>query len=982
MFGKIGNLAVKYRAWVIAGWVIAALCLFFLAPPLSQVGTMSESNFLPEDSESLRARALIGEYFPENQAASTVSLVFYSPDGLGEGDLDYSRQVSDWLLSGETPFKVENVTSIFQNPELESRLVSPDKTTMLINAGLEKVAFESASWETVSSIRGYLESAPAGLEIYVSGQVGIYADLFDSVNESIHLTTIITILLVVVLLIIIFRSPVAAVIPLITIGIAYLAARGIMGLIGNAGISIWSQIDIFLIVMIFGIGTDYCLFMVSRFREELGRRDSRQEAMRYTVSRIGVVIAASAFAVVAGLAGMAAARYQMIQTMGPLLGIAIFITLLAALTLAPALTSIFGRKLFWPRHDHLGTDKAQRRPGIWDRVARFSTGKPALTAGIVILVMLIPYLALPGLNRSFDQLSEIPSDSESVAGFRILQEHYDIGEMDPLTAIIVAQEGETLTNPEALEALSKISQDLLAIEGIHKVQSIVQPDGSGQTPEALTVPGQLDSIGQGITSSFSGADPALLFSEEVDRGFTQVKGYLEELGQSFSWAEEEPAYQELQRDMQNLEQIINQIRTASLVENQLKSISQQITGMSEVLTRPESGIPLEAGQAVTMVRMYLEELREQHPELEAEEAFNNTLATVQEIETRLFQAQSLPPDQMQEVMSALPGQIQQLIAGLDQLANSFSGSSVYLFSSVLAQASGENSPMEALEQQFESFNRNLSGLRQAFTRQGSPVFLSSTLMGTSEQAQGLMQIFYSESKQAVRMYIVLNSLPQSDEALTAVSAAREIIPDSIESTPLEGAEVVIGGTSAELNDVRQILDEDFTRIIVVVLAAIFIVLALLLRSLVAPVYLLITVLLSYGTTLGLVSWIFQGIMGQDGISFLIPILVFVLLIALGSDYNIFLMSRVREESQKQNTRTGTRLAAIATGGVITACGIILAGTFGALVITPIRTMMQIGAAVAIGILIDTFVVRALLVPALASLLGRWNWWPGKHRNLP
>jgi RND superfamily putative drug exporter len=146
---------------------------------------------------------------------------------------------------------------------------------------------------------------------------------------------------------------------------------------------------------------------------------------------------------------------------------------------------------------------------------------------------------------------------------------------------------------------------------------------------------------------------------------------------------------------------------------------------------------------------------------------------------------------------------------------------------------------------------------------------------------------------------------------------------------------------------------------------------------VAPVYLLITVLLSYGTTLGIVSWIFQGILGQDGISFMIPILVFVLLVALGSDYNIFLMSRVKEESQNQNTRLGTRLAAIATGGVITACGIILAGTFGALVITPIRTLMQIGAAVSIGILIDTFIVRALLVPALASLLGRWNWWPKK-----
>jgi RND superfamily putative drug exporter len=239
-------------------------------------------------------------------------------------------------------------------------------------------------------------------------------------------------------------------------------------------------------------------------------------------------------------------------------------------------------------------------------------------------------------------------------------------------------------------------------------------------------------------------------------------------------------------------------------------------------------------------------------------------------------------------------------------------------------------------------------------------------------------MFFSQDLRATKLYIVLGAYPQSDKALTTVVEARKTITLSLVGTTLNKAEAVIGGTSAELSDVRQILDEDFNRVLIVVIVAIFVVLALLLRSLIAPLYLLLTVLLSYGTTLGIVSWIFQSVLGQDGISFMIPIIVFVLLVALGSDYNIFLMSRVREESATQPTRYGARLAAIATGGVITACGIILAGTFGVLVITPIRTLMQIGAAVAIGVLIDTFLVRALLVPAIASLLGRWNWWPTRH----
>jgi RND superfamily putative drug exporter len=396
-------------------------------------------------------------------------------------------------------------------------------------------------------------------------------------------------------------------------------------------------------------------------------------------------------------------------------------------------------------------------------------------------------------------------------------------------------------------------------------------------------------------------------------------------------------------------------------------------------TQAASGAEIqhEAVQSIAFIKAYLEELSSQYPDVESEISYQSTRADIEGLESGLAQIQSMSPAQQQELMSALPGQIQQIASDLNSLADTFSGSSAFLFSTVLAQASEEPSPLEALKQQMVDLANDLQLLGRIFVENGNPIFISSTLMAASDQAQNLMQLFFSDSGQATRMYIVLNDYPQSDAALTTVSETREALRSSIETTSLKGAEVVIGGTSAELSDVRQILDEDFTRIIAVVLVAIFIVLALLLRSLVAPVYLLITVLLSYGTTLGIVSWIFQGILGQDGISFMIPILVFVLLVALGSDYNIFLMSRVKEESQNQNTRLGTRLAAIATGGVITACGIILAGTFGALVITPIRTLMQIGAAVSIGILIDTFIVRALLVPALASLLGRWNWWPKK-----
>ena len=150
---------------------------------------------------------------------------------------------------------------------------------------------------------------------------------------------------------------------------------------------------------------------------------------------------------------------------------------------------------------------------------------------------------------------------------------------------------------------------------------------------------------------------------------------------------------------------------------------------------------------------------------------------------------------------------------------------------------------------------------------------------------------------------------------------------------------------------------------------------ILMQSLVAPLYMVITVLLNYGTTLGIATWLFLDVMKQGSMIYMIPLFLFVILVALGADYNIFLVTRIREEAQQRPIKDAVSHAVANTGGVITACGIIVAGTFATLITAPLRVVLQIGAAIAVGVLMDTFIVRALLVPALATLAGRWSWWP-------
>ena len=192
----------------------------------------------------------------------------------------------------------------------------------------------------------------------------------------------------------------------------------------------------------------------------------------------------------------------------------------------------------------------------------------------------------------------------------------------------------------------------------------------------------------------------------------------------------------------------------------------------------------------------------------------------------------------------------------------------------------------------------------------------------------------------------------------------------------EVATVQLAGVTPTLADTRAANDRDKALVIPLVLVLVAVVLGLLLRSVVAPLYLLAAVTLNYAGALGLSSFIFTHVQGDEGVGYTVPLYTFIFLVALGADYTIFLMSRVREETARRGVHAGVQVALSRTGGVITSAGLILAGTFAVLATLPLRDLYQLGFTVAVGILLDTFVVRGFLVPSVVVLLGRANWRPG------
>jgi RND superfamily putative drug exporter len=262
----------------------------------------------------------------------------------------------------------------------------------------------------------------------------------------------------------------------------------------------------------------------------------------------------------------------------------------------------------------------------------------------------------------------------------------------------------------------------------------------------------------------------------------------------------------------------------------------------------------------------------------------------------------------------------------------------------------------------------LAGSLDALAKEFTPI-------GESPLNQWVLATYFSADGTTARINVVLTLDPYSKEALKVVAPLREAVSTDISASSLKGDSHYVGGEAAVNADIMRTNDADFGRVFGLTIAGVLLVIMILLRSLLAPLYMVATVLLNYGATLGISTWLFIDVLNHSAMIYMVPMFIFVVLIATGADYNIFLVSRIREEAEKRPIREAVLHAVANTGSVITAAGIILAGTFATLTSAPLQVVLQVGAGIAVGVLIDTFVVRALLVPSIAVIAGRWSWWP-------
>jgi RND superfamily putative drug exporter len=963
MFEALGSLTFRLRYLIAAAWIVAAGASALLAPSLASKGTTDEAAFLPAYAPSAQAREALERAFPGATSTSSATLAFYRPTGLTESDRAYLDATAAWITGPDAPGllrdAVTGTDSASSRPELTSMLESSDGTLELLVVNLDIGSVGDRADAVISALRDHLRATGRdGLASYVTGSAGISTDYLRAIKAGTESTTAVTVALVVIILLLIYRAPLAALVPLLTIAAAYLVARGLLGLLAAAGWSVSSLLDTFLVVLVFGVGTDYTIFLISRFREEVRGKTHWHHASKATVHRIGAVITASAATVIVGLGAMAFGDFEMIRSTGPALGVAIAVTLVAGLTLTPALLGLFGHYLFWPRHDE--PKLAGEPTGFFSRLAAAVSRHPALVVVGLLVALLVPAGFLPQVRTNFDVLAELPATSDARTGFDLVSEHMGRGKVVETTGLVETAGGDMLA-PAQLARLRDTMLTLQGTPGVASVTSLVTPNGDGVVPDGLKPSAQLVTIADAFRSTgssgsaASSGSSASLLDPELSSGLADALDYVAALAPAFPDIAGRSAYRSATQAITDAQDIVALAKKQSVVATQLRSLAAALTSPASAA----SG----GGSDSSLIANYLDELAAAYPEVRSLPAF--AAATV-----------------AGHGLERTPGAGAAVAAAdaLDALAVYFDARpDATLTPTSLANTASALEAKRQAKAAFAAIPTALDGLAALFKGRSDDLFVPLGLGGDEAgKVRAAVDAFVSTDRAATRFYVALVDDPYSTRAFTTTRA----IAAALAAAALGfggGARASIGGATAQLADVQDVLGGDFSRVGAVTILGIVLVLVLLLRALVAPLYLVATVLVSYGSAVGLSAWLFQGVLGQPGVSFYLPLMVFVLLVALGSDYNIFLMSRVREESEARPIRDGVRIASGHTGAVITSAGLILAGTFGSMATAQLIVLFQVGVAVAVGVLIDTFVVRSILVPAITTLVGDRAWWPSGLR---
>ncbi|KGI69762.1 MMPL family transporter [Mycolicibacterium rufum] len=908
-------------------WVAVAALTNIAAPQLEVVGAERSVSMNAADSPSIKAMRHIGQTFQEFDSDSAAMIVLEGDQPLGADAHRYYDTLVKRL--GQDTTHVQHIQDFWGDPLTAGGSQSKDGKAALVQVYLAGNQGEALANESVDAVRAIVAEVPPppGVKAYVTGAAPLITDNFQVGSAGTHKVTAITFLVIAVMLLIVYRSVVTMLIVLVAVAIELAAARGVVAVLANSGLIGLSTYSTNLLTLLaIAAGTDWAIFLVGRYHEARGAGEDRKVAYDTMFRGTVHVIVGSGLTIAGAVACLYFTRLPYFQTLGVPAAIGVLVTLAAALTLGPAVIVMAGRfGLMEPK-------RAMRTRG-WRRIGTVIVRWPGPILVVTCAIALIGLLALPGYKTSYDARPYLPDTAPAVVGYAAAERHFSEARLNP--ELLMIETDHDMRNPADMLILERVAKAVLHTPGVALVQSITRPLGTPIKHSSIPFQISAQSASQIMNLSYQKDRAADLMKQAAE-----ISNTIDILKQQLTLQQASAAAtHEQTQAFHDTVTIVTDLR------DKLANFDDQFRPLRNYFYwEPHCfDIPMCAA------------LRSVFDSLDGISALSDQFTS---ITASLDKLDALQP----QLLALLPPQIAIQERNRDLTLSNY------------ATTGGTNA-------QSEEALRNATAMGQAFdtAKNDDSFYLPPEAFDNPDFKRGL-KLFLSPDGKAARMIITHQGNPATPEGISHIDAIRDSAFDAIKATPLSDAKIYVAGVAATYKDVQDGAKYDLLIVALAALALILLIMMFITRSLVAAAVIVGTVVLSLGASFGLSVLVWQYIFGIQ-LYWIVLALAVILLLAVGADYNLLLISRFKEEVGA-GLKTGSIRAMAGTGGVVTAAGLVFAATMSSFIFSDLVVLGQIGTTIGLGLLFDTLIVRSFMTPSIAVLLGRWFWWPQIVRTRP
>ena len=750
----------------------------------------------------------------------------------------------------------------------------------------------------------------------------------QSGNTTVATMTLASIAVIFVMLLLVYRSVATVVLLLLVVGIELLVARGIVAFIGHHGIIGLSTLAINMLVSLaIATGTDYGIFFVGRYQEARQAGQDRETAYYTTYRGVAKVVVASGLTIAGALFCLIFTRLPAFFILAVPCAVGVLVAVAVAVTLVPAVLVVGSRfGVFEP--------KRKINVRVWRRVGTAIVRWPAPILIATLAVTLVGLLTLLGYKPSYNDQQFIPKDIPGNLGYEAALRHFPPSAMLPPEMLLV-ETNHDLRNSADFLVLEKLAKAVLAVPGISTVLAVTRPEG---TPIKHTTLPYL------LSMQAAGQQQFMVFQTE------RMKDLLK---QADSMTE---AINTTQRLYDLMKQIVSvthdMVHNTHDVQDLTNQLRDHISDFEDFFR------PLRA-------YFYWEKHCHDIPICLSIRSIFDSIDGV---------------DALTDKLNAVVADLDQLDVLLPQVLATFPQTIAIMQESRTMLLTMHSTMSGTLGSMGDNSSGSTAMGRAFDTAQNDDSFYLPPEVLKNKDFQRIINLFISPDGKAVRMSILQKGDPASSQGISRVDAIISAAQEALKGTPLEDSKIYLGGTAAGTKDLVQGSTYDLMLAGVAALCLIFIVMLIMTRSFVAALVIVGTVLLSLGASFGLSVFAWQDLLGIQ-LHWSVLVMSVIVLLAVGADYNLLLVARMKEEIGA-GINTGIIRAMAGTGKVVTNAGLVFAFTMASMLVSDLRTIGQVGTTIAVGLLFDTLVVRAFMTPSIAALLGRWFWWPQQVRPRP